>query len=51
MSEPVVPERILYPADDVGYVDYEAEVVVGERSWVTTSCGPAFGGGAVMTCS
>ena len=28
-SEPVVAERIVYPADDAGGVDYESEVAVG----------------------
>ena len=28
LTEPVVAERIIYPADNAGGVDYEAEVAV-----------------------
>ena len=31
-AEPVVAERIVYPADDAGGVEYEPEVTVGRKS-------------------
>ena len=32
ISEAVVAERIIYPADDAGGVDYQAKVAVGREA-------------------